>query len=505
MFLIEPLPDHAKRSSEPNGDPKSEARKPRDRRTALGQVFTPEKLADRMVRHLNIPSLGSNPIILDPCVGPDTFPAAIRRSGCAKWTIEAIDIDDEMCAIASAKKDDRVRVQHIDYLNRPLKVYDAAILNPPYVRQEWIRKKSRLGSFLKKETGAVIPGTANLYVYFIVKVVTELRAGGKMACLVYDSWQSTLYGRWLRDYLDQHCEWISEAVPNCPFEGRLIDATIIYATKRAHVIPSKAPEQSPELLPGHAAISELFYTRRGLRLKQSDFFMTSAARQEAEGSTRFVKKVGRIAGLSVPADHDEAALLITLHQENPRAFKILKQRLAAARRSAADNIAILTWADERPSSWYLHSPAPHAPILFNYFIRHRPKHLANPSSLAYSDNFYGLTPRSDEPHAAWFAAMNSSASSVGILRQARNQGSGLAKLQLFEYRAATVVDIRSWCISDVRRLEALGLMLMRERTTASETIDLIDQLVAEVTNDPRLDPVAIAEELRLADHDAKKP
>lgn len=488
-----------------SGDPRSEARKPSDRMTALGQIFTPEDLADRMICQLDLASLGASSKILDPCVGPDTFPAALRRSSVPDWAIDAVDVDERMCALTSAARDLRVHVENTDYLSRPLKCYDAAVLNPPYVRQEWIRNKDSLRQLMRSRIDVSLPGTANLYVYFIVKVIAELRAGGRMACLVYDSWQSTLYGRWLRNYLDRHCEWTSEAVAGCPFEGRLIDATIIYATKRAHPVLERERPIGQNAMPGRAPIDDLFTTRRGLRLKQSNFFMTAARFQDREASTPFVKKVNRVSGLAVAPDHEEAALLVSKGVQAPQTMRVLEQRLAEARLSPRDNVAILTWADERPDAWHLHAPAPKAPILFNYFMRHRPKHLANPHSIGFSDNFYGLTPREQGSNAAWFAALNSTASAAGILRAARNQGAGLAKTQLFEYRLAGVVDIRAWMPVELRRLERLGLKLANDPGATCQTINEIDQLIAEVTGEPTLSVKYATEEFVFADHQAKRP
>lgn len=492
------------RASGRSGDPKSEARKPRDASTALGQVFTPASLADRMVQGLNIAALGEKPRLLDPCVGPDTFPAALRRQAVGDWTLDAVDIDPVMCAIVSASLDERVRVRRGSYLGGRSGPYDAAILNPPYVRQEWIKDKRLLAETMRPLVNEPVPGTANLYVYFIVKVVAELRAGGRMACLVYDSWQSTLYGRWLRDYLDQHCEWSSEAVPDCPFEGRLIDATIIYATKRAEASAGRSAVITSNPRPGFATIDELFSTRRGLRLKQSGFFMTSPALSDEEGSTRFVKKVGRIEGLTVAANHGEAALLGSIDNTDPRTIKALRVRLAEARLKPRENVAILTWADERPNAWHLHATPPVAPILFNYFMRHRPKHIANPHGIAFSDNFYGLTPKTGEVDA-WFAVLNSTASAAAILSKARNQGSGLAKVQLFEYRAASVLDIRDWSTCEVERLQELGRRLRSRKTGHADVFKHIDQLLSDVTGDPSLAPRRVAEEFAFADLNAKKP
>ena len=185
-------------------------------------------------------------------------------------------------------------------------------------------------------------------------------------------------------------------------------------------------------------------------------------------------------------------------------MEALRVRLADARFKPRENVAILTWADERPDAWHLHAVPPAAPILFNYFMRHRPKHVSNPHSIAYSDNFYGLTPKIGDVDA-WFAVLNSTASAAAILRQARNQGSGLAKVQLFEYRAASVLDVRDWSTCDVERLKQLGRLLRSRKASHDDVFKRIDQVISEVTDDPSLDPRRVAEEFASADSNAKKP
>ena len=503
-----PLPPPSRRS--PSSDPTSEARKPRSKAEAFGQVFTAPDLADRMVRGLGLDLAKPGACVLDPCVGPYTFPSAIRRLNHIGLAISAIDIDPDMYAIskqAACNDTSRVEVQQCDYLTLPASgEYDFAILNPPYVRQEWIRHKAALRAQLLAMTGAAVPGTSNLYVYFIVKVLADLRAGGSMACIIYDSWQSTLYGRWLKRYLDENCiSWDSDPVPACPFEGRLIDATIIYATKGAATCASTEDPLAKVAALGLARVGDIFSVRRGLRLKQSDFFLTTLDNSDRDGGTPFIKKINKIAGYQVEDEHPEAALLLSATEGDARTIDALNRRLAAARTCPDENISILTWHAERSRVWNKHAIAPRDVILFNYYLRHRPRHILNPGMRAYSDNFYGLTPNGECLIHAWLAAMNATASVVGILANARNQGAGLAKLQLFEYRDAAVVDIRSWSQRDQVCLDRLGRNLANGSQPADELIRDIDLLIAQVMSDPELQPAHLLEKLRNIDYRAKRP
>ena len=72
-------------------------------------------------------------------------------------------------------------------------------------------------------------------IYFIVKMIEELPDGGKFCILVYDSWMRTKYGQWLVDFLNDNCDVQHDHITDSPFDGHLIDASILYGTKgRGH-------------------------------------------------------------------------------------------------------------------------------------------------------------------------------------------------------------------------------------------------------------------------------
>lgn len=493
-----------------SGDPPSLARKPQSRAEALGQVFTSQEIAERMVRGINLHLATPDVAVLDPCVGPYTFPKAIERLRSINFRMDVLDLDHEMCEISVAhaeKWPSRVSVLCTDYLLHDCKEqYDYAILNPPYVRQEWIADKARYRSFLSRYLGNTPSGTANLYVYFIAKVIADLRAGGRMACIVYDSWQSTMYGRWLTGYLNERCStWTCEPAPAQTFKGRLIDATIIYAekAKTSNSISESASLQDRHA-PGFAPIASLFGTRRGLRLKQTDFFMTSLDRVVDDGATPFVKKVSKIPGFAVPRDHPEAALLISSSEGNNDTRHALSKRLSNALQQPENNVSILTWYREREEIWNLHNNAPKDAILFNYYLRRRPRHILNSDMRAYSDNFYGLTPRGRGSPVEWLALLNSTSTAIAILKKSRNQGSGLAKIQLYEYRDCSIVDIREWSAVDRGRLHDLGNRLTSDRHP-DEAIANIDSLIASVMGTSELHPSNLLSALADVDNAAKRP
>jgi hypothetical protein len=277
-----------------------------------------------------------------------------------------------------------------------------------------------------------------------------------------------------------------------------VSITYQFATQQ---LPAEGPLSHVERF---SKIPAVFRVQRGLRLKQAAFFTCDVAECNRIGATPFVKKIGLLKGhFSVPDSHPEAALLVTCGDDHPQVISELNRRLDAARLRPEENVSILTWYHERPDAWAFHQRTPRAPILFNYCIRNRPRHIYNPSRI-YSDNFYGLTPSKIVPAPAWLAALNCTAVCIEIMAHSRNQGSGLAKIQLFEYRQVAVPDLR-WCQANtVASFCALGLELLERPHLADATVKRIDEAIAAEFADPILNPSRLAELLSECDTKARR-
>ena len=126
---------------------------------ALGQVFTPAAIVERMLALRQ--RRGRS---LDPSAGDGAFSG--RINGC-----EAIEIDPTV-APAGARV--------MDFFALPLtEKFDTIIGNPPYVRQQDIPAET-----LARLDSVLFDGRSNLYLYFIEKAVRHLRHGGELIFIV---------------------------------------------------------------------------------------------------------------------------------------------------------------------------------------------------------------------------------------------------------------------------------------------------------------------------------
>lgn len=500
-------------------DPKSVAGRPSNESDLLGQVFTPQEIAARMATYL-FRERGNSPVtILDPAVGPAIFPISMLATGQLRSDDKLFlrDIDQKMVTKTGrvlAEAGRFVDLKRCDYLEEDGGPYDLVIMNPPYVRQEWIEKKDHYRTTFRERYNAIVPGTSNLYVYFIVKALAELTPGGKMVCIVYDSWLFTKFGRWLAGVLQANCRTMeTRNVGQEPFPGRLIDATIITATRTSKQFVGEPNEFAVAIvreqswlsgLEGVASVHSLFHTKRGLRLKQAAFFLIDLNEGLRVGATPFVKKPGRVRGYAVRDNHPEAALL-QYPGDTPNLLLAseIDRRVHLAQNAPDKNVAILTWYKERPENWFLHPKAPYAPILFNYYLRGRPRHIYNRTRV-FADNFYGLTPLKTVDPLIPFAIMNSTCVCIDILQRTRNQGHGLKKIQLYEYRETLVPDWTRLSKSAQRRFRRLGEELLRASHKAPDCLREIDDVIAQELGTEQVSLPVIQEKLREYDaHDGE--
>ena len=162
------------------------------RRAALrerGQFWTPDWVADAMITWC----AGQSDHVFDPSVGAGSFFRAAKRL--ARKRGKALDlfgaeIDlDQMaigCELGLSLSDyEQVAVtdfMHLEFDRR----YSAIVGNPPYVRHHRFSAayKAALRTLARRVTGEELDGRAGLHVFFLIKALTLLEDGGRLAFIV---------------------------------------------------------------------------------------------------------------------------------------------------------------------------------------------------------------------------------------------------------------------------------------------------------------------------------
>ena len=397
----------------------------------LGQVWTPREVAEVMVDSVS-KFLGPDSRILDPAFGPGTFFVASIKKELKFQRFDCYEIDPRLFeATRHLMADPRLEILNMDFLDsKSLEGgYDVAILNPPYIRHEQISSacKAKLDLMLKNLGAARFTRRMNYFGYFLIKTASLLRDGGVMCAIIYDSLASTQYGRQIENFLKSNGEILSREVIPTPFKRAIIDAEILIWKKMVRSgaqVPTHVPRDETKPRDGYCRISDLAACRRGTSFVKRDFFVCSQP-DESVGHRPLLTKQPLSRGLLVVANTYGA-----LETDDP--FRDEQTLLQLRKRHAPSRLDTVR-ALPRPVV---------GEIVFNYYLRKSPRHLLNPAKIPCSDNFYCINPIDADSTVLHWVVANSRQAVSQLIASSRSQGSGLRKLQLFEYQQCLIPDYR---------------------------------------------------------------
>jgi hypothetical protein len=113
----------------------------------------------------------------------------------------------------------------------------------------------------------------------------------------------------------------------------------------------------------------------------------------------------------------------------------------------------------KPESWFALPEPPKGNIVFNYYLRDRVDFIYNPQRHMASNNFYVM--ESKDPYLD-LITLNSSLVRNTILATARNQGDGLKKVQLYEFRDLSLPNTDLLTEKQRNELRDLGKQLAKQ-------------------------------------------
>lgn len=172
----------------------------KEHRKRFAQFFTPRRIADIMAEWLiGCEKLGS---VLEPAFGLGIFTRALIEKQCSA-KILGYEIDDVILNEAKAifAENDRIEIRNQDYIYSNWEDrYDGIICNPPYFK---FQDYDNLGATaeVKKHLLLDFSGFTNLYAYFLIKSVFQLKEGGRCAYIIPSEFMNSDYGVQIKDYL----------------------------------------------------------------------------------------------------------------------------------------------------------------------------------------------------------------------------------------------------------------------------------------------------------------
>ena len=150
-----------------------------------GQFWTPDWVARPMVRY----AVGDGSAVLfDPATGNGAFLKALQSLDGSRSGTKFYGIDTDASLLEeSAYQSRRCRVETRDFIRDPPKrSFDSIVANPPYIRHHRLSPalKGQLRAIAIKNIGCPLDGRAGLHVYFLVRALTLLARGGRLAFIM---------------------------------------------------------------------------------------------------------------------------------------------------------------------------------------------------------------------------------------------------------------------------------------------------------------------------------
>lgn len=165
-----------------------------------GQFWTPDWVADAMVAYALD---GKSDTLFDPGVGAGAFLRAGKRLRGSSLKLRGREIDPAALVAASESgltAEDMAGVELRDFaLHPPTEKYASIAANPPYVRHHRLTESAKitLHTFARDLIGRSIDGRAGLHVFFLLRCLTMLAPGGRLAFIVSADICEGVYARTL--------------------------------------------------------------------------------------------------------------------------------------------------------------------------------------------------------------------------------------------------------------------------------------------------------------------
>lgn len=483
----------------------------------LGQVFTCQQLANFMI-NLIANDINENTTILDPAIGPNTFFNYLenyqKESHFTGIEIDKSLISDSINTFYSHKKRKLIIGDFFDL--KLSNKYDFIIENPPYVRQELIKNdnyKDKITNSLNLNMN--IPSQSNLYVYFLIKSILHLNEGGKLIAVVYDSWLYSSFGEFLKKFMINNGTIKTlYHIKKTSFNDAIVGSTVIEFVKSANI--SKDSEikyyefnnvnEMNILNNDFITIKQMefinFNVNSSLFINYNNGFFTSLENissikihrgissiangyflfdeKKFDEAIPIIKNVTKIKKYSVD---NEYSYILDLNSKLSENTKCYLQKIEKKILETKDKYKALKEKISTKDNWYKINLKKCGNIIFNYYMRNNINFLLNSTNDYCSDNFYTL--QIDENLYANFAILNSSLIRLSTLIKSRNQGNGLRKVQLYEFKNILTVNLSKLSNDSISELGFLGKKLSKlERisVTKNNLIVKIDTILINEYN-----------------------
>ena len=155
-----------------------------------GQFWTPAWVAEAMAAYV---LAGGSEHLFDPAVGEGAFFRAGKREALRlgrELRLLGTEVDADILRQSASSEltlDDLAGVELRDFVfNPPHNTYEAIVANPPYIRHHRLslEAKQTLKTWSSQLLGKALDGRTGLHVFFLLRALTLLRDGGRLAFIL---------------------------------------------------------------------------------------------------------------------------------------------------------------------------------------------------------------------------------------------------------------------------------------------------------------------------------
>ena len=467
----------------------------------LGQVFTKRAVADYMVDLFTLPKPSR---ILDPCFGQGVFIESLFEKTC--HTIVGVELDGRLysrlkqeCTGELAR---RCTVLSGDFLKfTDGNGFDGIIMNPPYIRQEKIDELNTYGinkvDIRKDDLYSGLPSNANMYMYFVVKGISLLKAGGEMIVIFPGTWQRSASGGGFLQMLHRQCSIVRTiTVRGAAFEtDALVDVVILKLVKdkdavcmppelvwidggnivrvkdRAKGQGNPAATDSGEhfngeicmgavmdsgpgtnseagtdsnifaAAPGTVSFSEVASIRRGLTTGNNAMFVNPQNHGydgPTSALTPLISSPKSIHGYTTEGYKKDYLLLVDEEQSHIPEIAAYLDRWRKKIIREQKPKTLYERIHSGDTHWYRQSQIRADGLLFGYIVRNDMKFIDVRCEAVVRDNFYIIKPLIDKD--LLFALLNNYYTYYQLECRGKHYGAGILKLQKYDLESLYLID-----------------------------------------------------------------
>ena len=438
----------------------------------LGQVFTRRILADYMV---SLFTLSSKSVVLDPCFGGGVFLDSISTN--TDYSLCGYEIDRDLFNTYN-KKAVGISLYNNDFLLGNIKEkYDGVIMNPPYIRHEKIDDMENYGitksKLLRNTIFSKLPKTANLYMYFVVKAISVLKANGELIVIFPESWLNSKGGTTFKSLLSSHCSvekrihvngkafeedaLVDVIILKLKKNSSLLDCEPLYVNIDGNNICKREVAQFKRISNNRVPFTSYATIRRGLTTGCNDIFVNPQVITDESNLIDIISSPKSVVGFSTKKAITDKLLIVengVQINDNLKAyFRNWEERILETEKPKT-----LATKIKNGETWYSISRIDCNGIIFGYMVRNDMRFILNDLGIIARDNFYVITPKID--FFIMLALLNNYYIYAQLENNGRKYGGGMLKLQKYDVESLTLTDISAMSESDKNTLAVLGRKLV---------------------------------------------